>query len=451
MSLNVAHSSVLDSSRRRNSIHKEDGRNFKYNLSDKKARNKLLKGSNREPFQVEEKSNSTNLVFNLGSWMKVVMPAIINMKEAIGDDEWVSGSANIRVAAVNSGHEVTGLHVDTQIVFFVNRQKAVCHFYNTTKRIMINGHGYRSLVSEFFIPYFNKKITENMREIDKFNEQAIENVCGKTVKRSEVKLKSKSKFVCKKCTFVAGTAVGLSKHARLEHTPSLNLNGTPQAIEAPLHSTRNNSDNEAMLQESFTNKVVSIGQQQIEFLNSGTNIQVPVQNPIIEPTLTELVDNSEVFSCDECITLLSSKEELDSHLLNVHRKIISCVPQSDVTCQICPFCQTVTDTLQSLKVHIEKDHSENRHRELNSCSKCSFAGSESVLDIHTTEIHSTAILSCEYCNLVVANDAILQEHLSSNHCSTRGLPTETIKDSCQYCELKTDNKEALREHMITCH
>jgi len=168
----MVNNSAVDSSTRQQSISKADTRKFKYNLSDKKAGNKLLKGSSREPFQVEEKSNSTNLVLNIGSWMTVIMPVIICMREAKGDDEWQSESANIRVASVKSGQEVSGLHIDTQIVFFINRQKAVCHFYNTTQRIMINGHGYRNLVSDFLIPFFEKKITDYIHEIDKFNEQA---------------------------------------------------------------------------------------------------------------------------------------------------------------------------------------------------------------------------------------------------------------------------------------
>ena len=54
----------------------EQERSFEYNLSDKNAKAKLLKGAKRIPFELVKKTSSINLVFNLGSWNNVVLPSI---------------------------------------------------------------------------------------------------------------------------------------------------------------------------------------------------------------------------------------------------------------------------------------------------------------------------------------------------------------------------------------
>ena len=50
------------------------------------------------------------------------------------------GEYTLRVACVKSGFEAGAKHVDTQIVFFINREKVTCYFYNTTLIILVNGH-----------------------------------------------------------------------------------------------------------------------------------------------------------------------------------------------------------------------------------------------------------------------------------------------------------------------
>ena len=79
---------------------------------------------------------------------------------------------------MKTGLETGGKHVDTQIVFFINKDKVTCHFYNTTLLILVNGHGYLKLVEEFLQPYFQSKIRMNMEEINLFNEKALETLGG---------------------------------------------------------------------------------------------------------------------------------------------------------------------------------------------------------------------------------------------------------------------------------
>ena len=108
-------------------------RSFQYELNQKQAKAKLIKGAKRNAFDVENKSNSINLIFNLGSWSNVVLPSIIYWNQIKDEGACKIGSSIIRVASVRSGIEAGGNHVDTQIVFFSNRDKVTCHFYNTTQ------------------------------------------------------------------------------------------------------------------------------------------------------------------------------------------------------------------------------------------------------------------------------------------------------------------------------
>ena len=151
----------------------EKSRTFEYNLSDKNAKAKLLKGAKRIPFELVRKSSSINIVFNIGSWNNVVLPSINYWNQIIGEKTCRIGSSTVRVASIKMGMETGGKHVDTLIVFFLNREKVTCHFYNTTQLILVNGRGYVQLVEEFLGPYFESKIEMNSEEISLFNEQAL--------------------------------------------------------------------------------------------------------------------------------------------------------------------------------------------------------------------------------------------------------------------------------------
>ena len=240
------------------SLTKNKGRTFEYDLNDKNTKAKLLKGAKRPPFEVVCKTGSTNLIFNLGSWSKIVLQSIEYWNCFKDDKTCKIGSSVVKISSLKTGVEAGGKHVDTQIVFFINREKAVCHFYNTTQLIMVNGHGCTKLVEEFLEPYFQSKINMNLDEIQKYNEQALDNLGSKTVKRGSVRYKGGSKFPCYKCDFVTNTLSALGKHSRSEHTLGISSISLSSAPALPLHSTRNNSIVEVNLQEDMTITDLSI-------------------------------------------------------------------------------------------------------------------------------------------------------------------------------------------------
>ena len=56
--------------------HNDVPRGFEYNLDEKAAKGKLIKGAKRASFEIVRNSSSCNLIFNLGSWNNVVLPSI---------------------------------------------------------------------------------------------------------------------------------------------------------------------------------------------------------------------------------------------------------------------------------------------------------------------------------------------------------------------------------------
>ena len=154
--------------------HFDDKRAHEYNLNDKAAKAKLLKSTKRIPLEVTENTSSSNLTFSVGAWNHVVLPSVRYWNSVKGEKRCVVDTVEVTIASVEMGREAGGLHVDTKIVFYANRNEIVCHFYNTTQRILINGHGYNMLVKTFLKPYFEAKINLNNIEIANFNKLVSE-------------------------------------------------------------------------------------------------------------------------------------------------------------------------------------------------------------------------------------------------------------------------------------
>ena len=245
---------IVDASEKSKSS--ENKRTFEYNLDDKTAKAKLVKGGKRIPFEVVHNSTSSNLNFSTGAWNHVVLPTAQYWKSIQGDKVCKVGPITVKVASVSFGLEASNKHIDTLVVFYADRDKVVLQMYNTTQRILVNGHGYRKLIDYFLKPYFESKAALHNGEIVAFNNAVLETMGPKRVKRSSVRYKSGSTFSCKSCEFASSTSVTLKKHMRTDHAISFNsTKSSSSSLREPLkHSTRNNSihEQEALLQDNMT-------------------------------------------------------------------------------------------------------------------------------------------------------------------------------------------------------
>ena len=94
--------------------------------------------------------------------------------------------------------------------------------YNTTQRILVNGHGFANFIEKFLKPFFNSKLSLNLEDIASYNKQVIETLGPRQVKRATVKYKGGSSFSCKVCDFSAKTITTLKKHKCNEHVMGFN-------------------------------------------------------------------------------------------------------------------------------------------------------------------------------------------------------------------------------------
>ena len=236
-------------------------RQFEFKLDEKAAKGKLMKGAKRIPFEVIKNSSSSNLDFSLGAWNNIVQPSISYWREAKGNKTCKIDDMLVRIVDVKSGKDVSGNHIDTQIVFFANRDKVVLHCYNTTQRILVNGHGYSRFIDMFLTPYFESKINLNQDGIAQFNKNALAALGSKSVKRSDVKYTGGPTHLwCTRCDFAAKSRAALMKHKKTKHALNFSSKTSPSTslVFPQHHSTRNNSIVEALQQDNMTLKNISI-------------------------------------------------------------------------------------------------------------------------------------------------------------------------------------------------
>ena len=284
----------------------EKKRVFEYKLDDKAAKAKMVKGAKRIPFEVAANSSSSNLNFSLGAWSNVVLPSIRYLTQAKGSSCRVVDII-IKIADIKTGVDASGNQVDTQIIFFIDRDKVTCHFYNTTQRILVNGHGYARLIEVFLKPFFESKIALNLEDIKNFNEHALDTLGPKRVKRSDVRYTGGSTSLwCTKCDFAAKSRVALVRHKKTHHqSVSFNSKGSPSSsLALPVHhSTRNNS-----VASTRNNSILEI--QMDEYL---TIADIPNDEK------KETVNAELKYTCTDCNYKTKVKAHMDEHVTSVHK------------------------------------------------------------------------------------------------------------------------------------
>ena len=201
----------------------EGNRKFEYNMNDKTAKSKLIKGAKREAFEVENNQSSSNLIFSVGSWNHLVLPTIHYWNSSNSPKTCENEGIEVKIVSVKTGRDVMGKHIDTQVIFSVNREKAVCHLYNTTQKILVNGNGYAQLVDYFLKPYFVAKLPIFESQISNYNNLVLETLGSRKVKRSDVKYNGGSTFGCAKCDVSCKTLSLLEKHKRKVHAINLSV------------------------------------------------------------------------------------------------------------------------------------------------------------------------------------------------------------------------------------
>ena len=116
---------------------KRNTRTFSYDLNEKKAKVKLLKGAKREKhLDVEVKSTCVNMRFSDGAYHEVVLPFLREWHGQV-DKPFKMMGADINIAESDAGVDKSEKHMDTKLVVFVNDERIVLHAYNGTQNLMV--------------------------------------------------------------------------------------------------------------------------------------------------------------------------------------------------------------------------------------------------------------------------------------------------------------------------
>ena len=246
----------------------------------------------------------------------------------------------IKIGGIKEGKESNGLSVDCQIIFFLNREKVVCHFYNTTQRILVNGHGYRSFINIFLKPFFTSKIDSSLTEIQAFNDMALDKLGNKSVKRSTVKYKGGTPFTCKSCDFAAKSISALNKHKKTEH--SVSFNGSLSLRQHP-QSTRNNSVIECLMLEdvsatNLSSDAITLDLNVLRYTCGECNIRTTSKTQMdhhVEKEHTPDANEEVIFSCHICTHDFKKEDDLNAHM-KTHDTITPGVDHVEVVVDVTP-------------------------------------------------------------------------------------------------------------------
>ena len=411
----------------------DSSRIFDYELNDKATTSKLLKAAKRTPIEVEENSCSSNLVFSAGAWYHAVLSSVKYWNDVKGEKTCKIGDYAVKVSGVKLGKENNGKHVNTQIVFFADRDKVVCHLYNTTQRILINGHGYKKFIDLFLKPFLVAKINECLDDIENFNDEVVAKLGPKTVKRSNIKFKKGPAFPCHSCEYAAKSVLGLKKHKKNEHI--LSFNSSNKMLE-PRQSTRNNSVIENLMIEDIT--VTDMSNDSVDILQ----------------------ENVLKYTCKECNFATTSKSHIDGHVKSKHL-----ADKNEEVRFVCIICKhefsEVDDYNSHVKAHERITMTRMMHdkdeeiAELENIVFC-YILEDQIKDMEDeklkSKIKSGCNLSCNQCEFETDNDVSLKGHMQITHKSAKvKLAKNILKIKCNQCSYECKLNIQMKKHVEIKH
>ena len=100
-----------------------------------------------------------------------MQPSALYFDQVKGEKTCKIGNYTVKVGGVKLGKKIKGKHVNTQGVFFADRDKIICHMYNTTQFILVNGDGYKKCIDLFLKPFLTSKINKCLVEIENNNDK----------------------------------------------------------------------------------------------------------------------------------------------------------------------------------------------------------------------------------------------------------------------------------------
>ena len=211
-------------------------KHFNYKISDKTAKSNLLKAAARDIFEISEMQKCTMILFNVASYLQIVMPIVIAWKNC--EQTFQTENMEIHIKDVIPGYDASKKHMETLIKFLVNGNKISVTCYNSTQKVKVEGQGYQEFMKGFIQPIFDKGIRDvDPYLLEKYNKEVIAMLSGKRKAISRpvrsVRYKAMAKMHCKKCdgTFLNNTQ--LNRHKKAIHSEEMN-NSSPNMTSFPI-------------------------------------------------------------------------------------------------------------------------------------------------------------------------------------------------------------------------
>ena len=482
----------------------EEGRKFKFQLTDKKAKSNLIKSAGRSHFLVETKQMSKNLKFSAGAYLQVAKQLIKECEHKFrSQTSFTQNNLNIKVQDYRDCLELNDKHFDTKIVFLVNEQKVVMHCYNSTQNLMVNGSIYEELIEEFLEPLFRFNIERMKVSINEYDKAIVASLGakGRPLRARSVKsvrsVIQTPQFVCKKCDFKYNNYTELKKHKVSEHSNILNF--SDNSVLSIKHSTRNNSISEDINTGNVPNTdTISLldeskddtKQVTIEELCPVPTFQKPnvSKDNIPKEKEMEVMDTDNMI-CSKCVFEGKDIQTLKEHTEMNHRiseKDLENLGGMILTEFFCTLCSYVTDNNESLKKHIDIKHESNVKEVLiqgpvdineavkspsispeYSCGKCDFSVCNKVdLDSHVDENHKVGLEEVRKCGDVPSSVSPVVNQSSSNEVTTDNPDVNFQSDvnvqsdvpvpvspsfACRKCTAVCANPEEFEAHLKDKH
>ena len=456
--------------------HKNDtGRIFQYDINEKRAKKKLLKGAKREEnLDIEIKPTCVNMRFSDGAYQEVVMPLLREWSRNVGKSINLFGH-EIEIVEFNSGLDIKAKHIDTKIVVLANNIRFVIHVYNGTQNFMVQGKNFAVFATKQLQPFFEKEIEKHKVRIDKFNENVID-VLGKT-KMMQYQDKP---FGCPNCKVKSSTVADLRKHMKTSHKIKTKntkiLNEDTSILDDSLDKS-----NCIILEEDSTPIPVipenSCGWLNCDFESTDKGVLAKHVDAEHVPFLRKkyLAQN---FQDKEHIEDETASSE--NHKISIHEQSNSITVKEgehDVTfiCEsvyICGSCARGFEDERRCIEHMNNDHGNIQSYE---CKDCNIVADGSInLEWHIGTEHGlqeTAAQNvrvnvpesvvCPICQLQSKNNETLKKHIKSIHENEKiqkhnSLDRITVQleetfSKCQYCEKVFVDKSSLEAHVKSVH
>ena len=441
-------------------------RHFSYELSDKKAKSNLLKAAARDILVIVERQLCTMMTFNVGSYLKIVIPIVLKWQSGVQD--FKVQDLDIQITEIRPVYDLNKKHMETLIKLVVNSDKISVSCYNSTQRMKVEGLGYLDFIKKFLKPLLDEQIGNiKPEELDRYNKSVIDALSGKRKAISRpmrsVRYKAMAKLSCGKCDNSFLNSTQLNKHKKSMHTRGTN--------ESRVFTGNTPIVDQSLLDDSID--VVEVEAKQI------TLEEVVITGPVadIPREASDALMETDSLFCTKCDFECKDEQTLTFHKSASHENLVSGneVPQI----YNCGSCEKKCESFADMEEHINEEHkpslvdevtSDVEVETLQSCDKCDFTsedvevlsnhfavGIHNILDQNKTltsdekkQVNASVTISpeasanCKKCPKVFENEAALKKHMQEDHIIVNVY-------NCKKCEYKTTVREEFGGHLDTSH